>query len=201
MEEEKIQDQRVALMNAIFAESMKGYSLQPKLGKSRKFKFRDAMVDMRICKYCWKEYGRVFPAESAPSTSEIRRESHWFCRCHIEWMRSILAGTATVNGDSGADYVVKQTGYLPDNYIRKKEAVNKGWKPWEGNLWDVLSGACLYGPYRNVDDKLPSAFNRAWYEADINYHGGFRNSQRLLFSNDGLLFVSYDHYKTFFQIT
>lgn len=90
MEEEKIQDQRVALMNAIFAESMKGYSLQPKLGKSRKFKFRDAMVDMRICKYCWKEYGRVFPAESAPSTSEIRRESHWFCRCHIEWMRSIL---------------------------------------------------------------------------------------------------------------
>lgn len=200
MEEEKIQDQRVALMNAIFAESMKGYSLQPKLGKSRKFKFRDAMVDERICKYCWKEYGRVFPVESAPSTSEIRRESHWFCRCHVEWMLSILAGTATVNGDSGADYVVKQTGYLPDNYIRKKEAQKRGWDQREGNLWSIIPGAFIYEKHRNLEKKLPYSPNRIWYEADINYHGGYRNKQRLLFLDDGLIFVTYDHYHTYFQI-
>ena len=39
-----------------------------------------------------------------------------------------------------------------------------------------------------------------WYEADINYTGGYRNKQRLLFSNDGLIFVTFDHYETFAEI-
>ena len=37
--------------------------------------------------------------------------------------------------------------------------------------------------------------------ADLNYKFGFRNLQRVLWSNDGLIFVSYDHYKTFYEIT
>lgn len=78
MEEKKKQDQMAALMNAIFAESMRGYRLQPKLGISRKYKFRDAMVDERICEPCFDAYGRVFPAETAPTTQEIRRRSHPF---------------------------------------------------------------------------------------------------------------------------
>ena len=39
------------------------------------------------------------------------------------------------------------------------------------------------------------------YEADINYDKGFRNRQRILYSNDGLIFVTYDHYQTFYEIT
>jgi len=42
---------------------------------------------------------------------------------------------------------------------------------------------------------------RVWYEADINYESGFRNRQRILYSNDGLVFASYDHYHTFYEIT
>ncbi|MBR6509972.1 MAG: hypothetical protein IKT38_05145 [Clostridia bacterium] len=34
----------------------------------------------------------------------------------------------------------------------------------------------------------------------MNYKGGYRNSQRVIYSNDGLVFVTYDHYKTFFEI-
>ena len=41
---------------------------------------------------------------------------------------------------------------------------------------------------------------RVWDEADINYKGGYRNKQRVVFSNDGLVFVTYDHYKTFMEI-
>ena len=41
---------------------------------------------------------------------------------------------------------------------------------------------------------------RIWYEADINYKKGRRNSQRILWSNDGLIFVTYDHYRTFFEV-
>lgn len=55
-------------------------------------------------------------------------------------------------------------------------------------------------PYRNKDAKLPIAPDRTWYEADINYTRGKRNSHRIVYSNDGLIFVSYDHYHTFYEI-
>lgn len=54
--------------------------------------------------------------------------------------------------------------------------------------------------YKNKDKHLPDAAGRVWYEADINYKTGPRNSQRILWSNDGLVFVTYDHYLTFYEI-
>lgn len=39
-----------------------------------------------------------------------------------------------------------------------------------------------------------------WYEAYINYRHGFRDLTRILYSNDGLIFVTYDHYVTFIEI-
>lgn len=51
-----------------------------------------------------------------------------------------------------------------------------------------------------MNGHLPSAPGRIWYEADINYYEGYRGNDRILFSNDGLIFVTYDHYKTFLSI-
>lgn len=56
------------------------------------------------------------------------------------------------------------------------------------------------GVYQNRNEHLPIALGRIWYEADINYKSGFRGSERILFSNDGLIFVTYDHYRTFIEI-
>ena len=56
------------------------------------------------------------------------------------------------------------------------------------------------GIYENRNGHLPTASNRIWYEADINYESGFRGTERILFSNDGLIFVTYDHYYTFIEI-
>ena len=67
---------------------------------------------------------------------------------------------------------------------------------------DCAPGKMLYGGiYHNDDGKLPEDINRIWYEADINYISGYRNGERILFSNDGLIFVTYDHYETFCEIT
>lgn len=44
------------------------------------------------------------------------------------------------------------------------------------------------------------AEGRVWYEADINYTGGYRRRHRILYSNDGLIFVTYDHYETFWEV-
>lgn len=56
------------------------------------------------------------------------------------------------------------------------------------------------GKYLNIDNHLPDAPGRIWYEADINYYDGRRNKHRVLWSNDGLIFVTYDHYHTFYEV-
>ena len=55
--------------------------------------------------------------------------------------------------------------------------------------------------FLNDKEKLPRAPGRTWYEADIDYMYGKRNLKRILYSNDGLVFVSEDHYQTFYEIT
>ncbi|MBQ7902502.1 MAG: hypothetical protein IJ362_02105, partial [Oscillospiraceae bacterium] len=47
---------------------------------------------------------------------------------------------------------------------------------------------------------LPSDDGRVWYEADLSFKNDYRGSDRIVFSNDGLIFVTYDHYKTFTEI-
>lgn len=67
---------------------------------------------------------------------------------------------------------------------------------------EVLPNAMIGGDvYKNNGGKLPNAPGRVWYEADINYNGGYRNRERILYSNDGLIFATYDHYQTFYEIT
>ena len=54
--------------------------------------------------------------------------------------------------------------------------------------------------YKNRNKALPVANGRIYYEADLNYNGGFRGQDRLIYSNDGLFFTTSDHYQTFTQI-
>lgn len=95
---------------------------------------------------------------------------------------------------------VRQHGRLPDYYIRKGEARKQGWNPAEGNLCEVLPGKAIGGDrFSNREGALPTAAQRQWFEADLNYQCGRRNADRLVFSSDGLLYVTKDHYKTFQQ--
>ena len=116
-------------------------------------------------------------------------------------MTAIAAGTATNAGKDGVDLYVALHGALPNSYISEAEAEAQGWKKWLGNLAEVLPGRMIGGKiYRNRDHGLPESDGRIWHEADFDYVNGYRNTCRLLYSNDGLLFVTYDHYLTFFEI-
>jgi len=89
-------------------------------------------------------------------------------------------------------------GELPPNYLTKKEARELGWEASAGNLWEVAPKASIGGDYfGNFEELLPEADERDYYEADINYDGGHRNAERLVFSNDGLYFYTDDHYESF----
>lgn len=97
-----------------------------------------------------------------------------------------------------ADYIHKYNK-LPDNFITKKEAMNLGWSPGD-DLWKYAPNKSIGGDYfGNYENALPSKEGRTWTECDINYKGGSRGSDRIVFSNDGLIYGTSDHYKTFKQ--
>ena len=126
---------------------------------------------------------------------------HPNCRCRIELMQVAKAGTLTPYGTAGADWFVKYLEQLPDNYLTVYDAKQIGWEPKRGNLAEAAPGYQIFGGiYENRNKHLPQKEGRIWYEADINYIGGYRNNERLVFSNDGLVFVTYDHYKTFIEV-
>ena len=92
-------------------------------------------------------------------------------------------------------------GKLPSNYITKAEAEAMGWKSSGGTLDKVAPGYSIGGShFGNYEGKLPDAKGRKWTECDINYKGGSRNAERILFSNDGLIYYTNDHYNTYTEI-
>ena len=163
--------------------------------KSNQYKHWVAILDLKTCPTCRSSHGKIY------LVSEIIFPAppiHPRCRCIIDWMIALLAGTATKNGYAGADWYLKVLGKLPDYYISYFDALNSGWNPKAGDLAVHCPNKMICsGIYHNKNGHLPSAPGRVWYEADINYTFGFRGSDRILFSNDGLIFVTYDHYKSF----
>ena len=116
-------------------------------------------------------------------------------------MKSIFAGQATDKKENGAEWYLKYKGKLPDYYITREEAELMGWNPKAGNLSMVCVDKMLFGgKYLNLNEHLPYKDGREWYEADINYTDGRRNTERIVYSNDGLIFVTYDHYETFVEV-
>lgn len=104
---------------------------------------------------------------------------------------------ALTDEETVVDYV-RQNNRLPDYYITKNQARKLGWKPETGNLCEVLPGKAIGGDhFGNRENRLPKIKSRKYFEADINYNCGRRGSDRLIYSSDGLIFITKDHYKTF----
>lgn len=92
-------------------------------------------------------------------------------------------------------------GTLPKNFITKEEARALGWDNKKGNLWDVADGKSIGGDYfGNYEGLLPAKKGRKYTECDVNYSGGYRGAERIIFSNDGLIFYTDDHYESFTQL-
>lgn len=89
-------------------------------------------------------------------------------------------------------------GRLPSNYISKKEAERLGWDSREGNLDEVAPGKSIGGGrFGNREGLLPEKKGRTYYECDIDYDGGYRGGKRIVYSNDGLIYYTEDHYNSF----
>ncbi len=88
-------------------------------------------------------------------------------------------------------------GRLPDNYITKAEAEKAGWSG--GSVEKYCPGKCIGGGrFGNYEGLLPEADGREWTECDINtLSASSRGAERLVFSNDGLIYYTPDHYSSF----
>lgn len=165
---------------------------------SEHYKYWKSVIDLKRCKICKKSHGQIYElSEEVEPAPPI----HEHCRCIISVLEAIAAGKATNDGLNGADLWLKEFRKLPPYYITESDALSLGWQNWLDNLSAVAPGKMITkGVYKNRDGHLPSAEGRVWYEADINYTQGFRGTSRVLYSNDGLIFVTYDHYHTFSEI-
>ena len=88
-------------------------------------------------------------------------------------------------------------GHLPPNFITKKEAEKLGWKG--GSLEPFAPGMCIGGNhFGNYEGALPEKEGRSYTECDIDTLGAAkRGAKRIVFSNDGLIYYTEDHYKSF----
>ena len=86
---------------------------------------------------------------------------------------------------------------LPSNYITKKDAERLGWSG--GSLEPYAPGKCIGGSrFGNYEGLLPDAGGRSWTECDIDTLGAkSRGAKRIVFSNDGLIYYTDDHYEHF----
>ena len=88
-------------------------------------------------------------------------------------------------------------GHLPYNYITKKEAKELGWR--SGSLDEYIDGGCIGGDrFGNYEELLPKERGRIYYECDIDtMHQDSRGVKRIVYSNDGLIYYTEDHYSSY----
>ena len=92
-------------------------------------------------------------------------------------------------------------GKLPDNFITKAEAQALGWDSSRNYLSDVAPGKSIGGDrFSNYEKQLPKVKGRKYFECDCNYVRGKRGAERIVYSSDGHVWYTDDHYATFTEL-
>lgn len=110
---------------------------------------------------------------------------------------TLIAENGSYTTKEDVSLYIHTYGKLPSNFITKKEAQALGWSG--GRLEDYAPGKCIGGSYfGNYEGLLPEKEGRTYTECDIDTLGAnSRGARRIVFSNDGLIYYTDDHYETF----
>ena len=100
-----------------------------------------------------------------------------------------------------ADYLFSHDMTLPDNFITKQEARALGWGSTYRTVAEAAPGKSIGGDYfANYQRLLPVKKGVSYHEADCWYTGGSRNGYRVVFSTDGRVWYTEDHYESFVEL-
>jgi len=132
-----------------------------------------------------EEIEKAEPAEDSPAPPEEIPEE------------AVLDPDGSYTSKEDVALYIHTYGCLPSNFMTKKEAREGGWEG--GSLERYFPGMCIGGDYfGNREGLLPEAKGREWTECDINTLGAdSRGAERIVFSNDGLIYYTDDHYESF----
>ena len=110
---------------------------------------------------------------------------------------AVIDEDGTYNSVEDVSLYLHTYDHLPENYITKSEALNLGWTG--GSVEQVAPGCAIGGDrFGNREGILPAAQGRSYYECDIGTIGeSSRGAKRLVYSDDGLIYYTEDHYETF----
>lgn len=113
---------------------------------------------------------------------------------------SKLAENGTYTAARDVARYIHEYGKLPGNFITKTEARALGWEG--GSVEKYAPGKCIGGDrFGNYEELLPTKQGRTYKECDIDTLGkNSRGAKRIVFSNDGLIFYTDDHYESFVQL-
>ena len=108
-----------------------------------------------------------------------------------------LAENGTYTSKEDVALYIHTYGHLPSNFITKKDAQALGWPG--GNLEPYAPGKCIGGDrFGNYEGLLPAKKGRSYQECDIDTLGAKeRGAKRIVFSNDGLIYYTPNHYESF----
>ena len=110
---------------------------------------------------------------------------------------TLLSEDGTYTAKEDVALYIHTYGHLPPNFITKKEAEKLGWPG--GSLEPYAPGMCIGGSrFGNYEGLLPEKDGRTYTECDIDTLGAEkRGAKRIVFSNDGLIYYTDDHYESF----
>lgn len=109
----------MSLIKAVLEAAANGEKLAAGLGTSKKYKYWRSIPDARRCLECARHHGKIW---ANGRITKPKPPIHFFGRCRIVPVETITAGTATVDGVSGADWSIMYNNILPDYYISDEEA-------------------------------------------------------------------------------
>ena len=142
----------MSLELAIVVAAINGDSLSPQITTSSKYKYWVSVEDVKRCFECANNHGKIWQIVEQPYPEP---PMHPNCRCAIELMQAITAGTATINGTNGADWMLLFKRSLPDYYVSQKELESLGWH--KGNKVSKFTAEKMLfgGTYKNINQHLP----------------------------------------------
>lgn len=131
-------------------------------------------------------------AAPAPEETEVPTEEPT-----QEPTQALLDEDGTYTSKEDVALYIYTYGHLPGNFITKKEAEALGWSG--GSLEPYAPGKCIGGSrFGNYEGLLPEKKGRTYTECDIDTLGASkRGAKRIVFSNDGLIYYTGDHYESF----
>lgn len=143
-------------------------------------------------------YGPALLGDAPESTpAQPQSQSVWQQPAESEAPPAVTEAGTYTGRDEVARYLYTY-GHLPENFITKKEAKALGWESSKGNLAEVAPGKSIGGDYfGNYEGALPDAPGREYHECDIDSAGGYRGAKRIVYSTDGLIYYTEDHYESF----